>query len=432
MPDRSVRLQPDRADRDALTREGAHVMTVCNACRYCEQYCPVFPAMELRRTFSTADLAYLANLCHNCGECLYACQYAPPHEFGINVPRTLARIRLRSYEDYAWPRPLGAAFRRHDVLTGLLLAAVLSGIMLAIALATNADAVLAPGDGADFYAVVPHGVMVGLFGGVGLFVLAALSVGVSRMWRDIGAGESPVAGGRAPVASGANRGDSPVASGASGGPSPVAPGASRGPSPVAPGASRGPSPVASGFSRKIWLPLRDVLTLRHLHATGDDCVTAEETRTPWRRWFHHCTFYGFMLCFASTTVAAIYHTFFGWEAPYAYTSVPVALGTVGGVGLVVGPVGLWLQRRHRDPALGDTAQQGLDRSFLALLLLTSLTGLGLLALRHRPSMGVLLIVHLGAVMALFLTLPYGKFVHGFYRTVALLKAASEGPGETSA
>jgi Fe-S oxidoreductase len=63
---------------------------VCNACRYCEQYCPVFPAMEERREFARVDLAYLANLCHNCGECLYACQYAPPHEFGINVPRTLA------------------------------------------------------------------------------------------------------------------------------------------------------------------------------------------------------------------------------------------------------------------------------------------------------------------------------------------------------
>ena len=25
-----------------------HVMAVCNACRYCEQYCPVFPAMEQR------------------------------------------------------------------------------------------------------------------------------------------------------------------------------------------------------------------------------------------------------------------------------------------------------------------------------------------------------------------------------------------------
>ncbi len=36
-------------------------------------------------------------------------------------------------------------------------------------------------------------------------------------------------------------------------------------------------------------------------------------------------------------------------------------------------------------------------------------------------MGVLLVVHLGVVLALFLTLPYGKFVHGLYRGMALLR-----------
>ena len=92
---------------------GAHVLTVCNACRYCEQYCPVFPAMEQRATFARVDLAYLANLCHNCGECLYACQYAPPHEFGINVPRTLAEIRLAVVRGLRLAaRRSGRAFRR--------------------------------------------------------------------------------------------------------------------------------------------------------------------------------------------------------------------------------------------------------------------------------------------------------------------------------
>ena len=91
------RIAGEEAARHAATaelarsREGEHVMTVCNACRYCEQYCPVFPAMEQRLTFGKADLVYLANLCHNCGECLYACQYAPPHEFGINVPQDARR-----------------------------------------------------------------------------------------------------------------------------------------------------------------------------------------------------------------------------------------------------------------------------------------------------------------------------------------------------
>ena len=69
-----------------LLKDAARQMTICNACRYCEGYCAVFPAMELRRTFTKADILYLANLCFDCRACYYACQYAPPHEFAVNVP----------------------------------------------------------------------------------------------------------------------------------------------------------------------------------------------------------------------------------------------------------------------------------------------------------------------------------------------------------
>jgi citrate/tricarballylate utilization protein len=46
-------------------------------------------------------------------------------------------------------------------------------------------------------------------------------------------------------------------------------------------------------------------------------------------------------------------------------------------------------------------------------------------LRNTSTMALLLAVHLGVVMALFLTLPYGKFAHGIYRSAALLKWAVE-------
>jgi citrate/tricarballylate utilization protein len=351
-----------------LTREGARVMSVCNACRYCEQYCPAFQAMEQRLTFATADLNYLANLCHGCGECLYACQYAPPHELAINVPKTFAQLRVQSYEQYAWPTALGAAFRRQGAATALLLAAAMSVLLLGATFALNGEQLLAPGAAADFYAVVPHAVLIALFGGVGVFVLVALAIGGARCARELRTmNESP------------------------------------------PHIERGGTGAALG----------DMLTLNHLHVAGRDCVTALEARTPWRRWLHHATFYGFMLCFASTCVAALYDLA-GVSAPYAYSSLPVLLGTAGGIGLSVGTVGLLLHRLRRDSALTDTAQQGLDSAFIVLLLLTAVTGLLLLALRHEAVMGWLLIAHLGVVLALFLTLPYGKLVHGLYRGVALL------------
>jgi citrate/tricarballylate utilization protein len=136
-------------------------------------------------------------------------------------------------------------------------------------------------------------------------------------------------------------------------------------------------------------------------------------------------FYGFMLCFASTVVAAIYHSIFGWVAPYAYASLPVMLGTSGGLALIVGTIGSGILHKQRDRVLGDSDQRGMDRSFLLLLFLTSLTGLALLMFRHQQMMGTLLIVHLSSVLALFLTLPYGKFVHGLYRVLALAKYHSE-------
>jgi citrate/tricarballylate utilization protein len=355
---------------DDLVRRGQHVLTVCNACRYCEHYCPVFPAMEKRRTFGPADLTYLSNLCHNCGECLYACQFAPPHEFGINVPSLLAEVRARSYEAHSWPRTLGQAFRRQAFRTGLLaLALVLAVLVLASTM--NRDQMWSSDDSANFYGVISHAAMVTTFGLVSLFVLIAMGVSAVRFSRHSGA--QPLAIGRGGLGA-----------------------------------------------------LRDAFTLRHLHGSGLDCSSNLEVRLPWRRWFHHCTFYGFALCLASTTVAAIYHSMFGWEAPYSYSSLPVLLGTAGGFGLLVGPLGLAALRQTRDPDLGHDESRGLDAVFLALLFLTSLTGLALLVLRHSAMMGMLLVVHLAVVLVLLLTLPYGKFVHALYRVLALIRYHDEG------
>jgi citrate/tricarballylate utilization protein len=92
---------------------------------------------------------------------------------------------------------------------------------------------------------------------------------------------------------------------------------------------------------------------------------------------------------------------------------------------LAGPAGQYLLKRRQDAATANPGQQALDNGFLALLFLTSLTGLLLLALRETPAMGTLLLVHLAVVMTLFLTLPYGKFVHGIHRAAALIRYALE-------
>jgi len=47
------------------------------------------------------------------------------------------------------------------------------------------------------------------------------------------------------------------------------------------------------------------------------------------------------------------------------------------------------------------------------------------AVRSTPALPALLAVHLGVVMALFASLPYGKSAHGVFRMAALLRFAVE-------
>lgn len=356
---------------EALT-EADRLMVVCNSCRYCEGLCAVFPAMERRRLFNDGDLNYLANLCHSCGACYADCQFSPPHEFDVNVPRVLARVRGDSYAAYAWPGFLSGVFARNGLIISIVAALSVAAFLIGF-VAMRDPAVLFgvhTGPGA-FYKLMPHNAMVLLFGAVFLYAGLAIFMSLRAFWRDISRGE--------------------------------------------------PSGGFTAFFRA----MSDAGRLRYLDGGNAGCMNDDERPTDRRKHYHHATFYGFMLCFAATCVGTLYHYLFGWHAPYAWYELPVILGTVGGIGLVVGPIGLLVAKWRRDPALVDEPRFGMDVAFIVMLLLTSVTGLALLVLRATPAMGILLAVHLGVVFALFLTFPYGKFVHGFYRFLALVQYAKE-------
>ncbi|WP_322045419.1 tricarballylate utilization 4Fe-4S protein TcuB [Paraburkholderia sp. J67] len=359
-----IRVLPLTANEAEVARQ----MQICNACRYCEGYCAVFPAMTRRLEFGKADVNYLANLCHNCGACYHACQYAPPHEFAVNVPKAMAQVRAETYAEYAWPSKMGVLYKRNGLTVALALAIGLAlFLLLGIALKGS---LLTQSLAGNFYAVFPHDLLATMFGAVFAFAVLALGVGVTRFWRD-----------------------------------------------VSPGAATAPA-VAEAT--------KNALTLTYLDGGhGDGCNESNDAFTLARRRFHHFTFYGFMLCFAATAVATVYDYVLKLHAPYPFLSVPVLLGTAGGIGLLIGPAGLlWLNLR-RNPNHGDPKQRPMDRGFIALLLLTSATGLSLLTWRDTTTMPWLLAVHLGVVMALFATLPYGKFAHGIFRCAALLKSSIE-------
>ena len=160
----------------AREAEVGRQMQICNACRYCEGFCAVFPAMTRRLEFGKADIHFLANLCHNCGACLHACQYAPPHEFAVNVPQAMAQVRGQTYVDYAWPPALGALYQRNGLTLSLALA---TGLALFLILAVAVNGTLWGGQlGGNFYNLFPHNLLVGLFAPVFLFATLALAMGV--------------------------------------------------------------------------------------------------------------------------------------------------------------------------------------------------------------------------------------------------------------
>jgi len=59
LPELSTRQGGDVATV-AAAAEVARQMQICNACRYCEGFCAVFPAMTRRLEFGKADVNYLA------------------------------------------------------------------------------------------------------------------------------------------------------------------------------------------------------------------------------------------------------------------------------------------------------------------------------------------------------------------------------------
>jgi citrate/tricarballylate utilization protein len=254
----------------------------------------------------------------------------------------------------------------------LALAAGLS-LFLLLALQMNGTLWSTNLDG-NFYNLFPHNLLVSLFAPVFLFATLALALGVRRFWREI----------------------TPATSGA--------------------------ALTTTATSEAT----HDVLRLKYLDGGhGEGCNNEDDAFTLSRRRAHHLTFYGFMLCFAATSLATVYHYAFGWIAPYDLPSLPKVLGALGGVSLLLGTAGLFKLNLQRHPMHGDAAQKPMDLGFIALLFFTSLTGLALWLGRSSVALPAMMAIHLGVVMALFATLPYGKFAHGIFRTAALLRFAVE-------
>ncbi|MEM7463331.1 MAG: tricarballylate utilization 4Fe-4S protein TcuB [Pseudomonadota bacterium] len=347
-----------------LINEARRQAEICNACRYCEGYCSVFPSLHAHRTFSDGDITQLANLCHHCRGCYYACQYTAPHEFDLNLPNALAEVRLDSWKTLAWPRGFGPLFEKSGVAIG-------GGLIVAFGLLFALAQALRPDSGAGFYAYMSHGLMVAIFTPAFLLPLAAIGVSLRQYWHAVGGG-----------------------------------------------------PLAIS---DIWAACLSAGRMKNLDGGhGDGCNFEDEDRfSQARRHFHQATLYGFLLCFAATSAGTIMHYLFGMEAPYGFFSLPKLLGVPGGILLCIGTAGLAWLKTKADRHLGAPKVWGGEMAFVLLLFAVSATGLALYAATGSAAVAWLLPIHLATVLTFFLLTPYSKMAHGFFRMAALTKDAQE-------
>jgi citrate/tricarballylate utilization protein len=330
--------------------------------------------MELRDAFTRGDVSYLANLCHDCRACHQACMYTEPHEFALNLPALLAEARAETYSQYTRPRWVRPVFERGPAMLAL---ATLASVILVVGLvaATGSLGTLTghrTGPGA-FYEIVAHWAMAAPALLLSSFAIGVAGVGLLTFWRESGA-----------------------------------------PTP----ALLRPSLWRAAFS--------DVATMRGLSGGGGDCYYPDwERPDPARRVHHQLVMYGFLATFGATVAAFLMESVGNVLPPYPVLSAPVLLGLTGGIASSVGAVGLLVlkQRSTRELAAPRAVTQ--DVTFIVSLLLVSITGLALLMLRDTGVVGIALVIHLATVFALYLTAPYGKFVHASYRLGALLRSALE-------
>lgn len=342
--------------------EARRQIEICNACRYCEGFCSVFPAMTLSRSFSDGDITQLANLCHNCRGCYYSCQYTEPHEFALNLPKALAEVRVESWENFIHPKRLSSLFQTHGVALALASMAAVA-VMMAIAL------LMRPQSGEGFYAFVSHAIMVSIFIPASILPGVIIAWGIRDYWRAVSG--------------------------------------------------------TTVRLRHFRSALFDAGRLKNLSGgAAEGCNYEKEDRyTMARRWAHQGIMWGFLLCFAATTSGTVLHYLFGMEAPYGPLSLPKLFGVPGGILMTVGGLALIPLKLRADRNLGAPHVWGGEMAFIVLLTTIAATGLALYWATGTIAVRPLLVLHLASVLVFFLTLPFTKMVHAAFRVAALVRDA---------
>ena len=368
-------IQPDLAFKRKILGLGAADLGSCYQCGTCSVVCPIstpddpFPRKEMlwvqwgMRDRALGDPAVW--LCHQCATCS---AYCPRDAKPANV---MAALRDYSIAHYAVPSFMGKAATEPKYLPLLFAVPI---VILLVILAWLGHLAALPDGQIVFSKFMPTSSVEALFVAATLLSVAAGAAGGVRYWRAMRCQMDTSGRGLAPAL----------------------------------------VPTA-------WAILR--------HQRFGECAArwpgARETYKGHLHRTHLAVFYGFLGLVVTTVSVGIGIYVFGYLTPWPLWHPVKILGNASGL-VLVAAVAVFGYRRIADGGRAGKSTYS-DWLFLGLLLLTTLLGYlsELFRLAELPGLAYpVYFVHLVFVFVLIVYLPYSKFAHVVYRTVAMLHAAS--------
>jgi len=367
-------LQPDLQFKREIMGLDAHDLTTCYQCGTCSAVCPLstadnpFPRKEMVWVQWGLKDRVLGNpsiwMCHQCGTCN---TYCPRDAKPANV---MAALREYSIAHYAVPQFMGKALNDPRWLP--LLFAV-PAILFGLVLASLGHLTALPEGRIVFSKFIPIMAIEVIFTlAIALVAIGEVVAGV-RYWR-------------AMDAQAGRNGHDP--------------------------------------RRHVIPTVLEILRHARFRRCDEEPAGTRQTFKSHLHATHLLIFYGFIGLVITTASVGIGIYGFGYLTPWPFWHPVKILGNVSGAAVVVA-LCVFLWRRIADGSRAGKSTYS-DWLFLSILLLTTLTGffsqwLRLADLRVAYPM---YFVHLLLIFFLLVYIPYSKFAHLVYRTVAMLYSAS--------